>query len=88
MVAYYGFAKYLPASTSPITHWARKIRRMICRPIFDKCGDNVNVERGALGCIVKWIITSRNHSLILRLVCFGVANGYYNYCKPIVFLMK
>lgn len=47
LVAYYGFAKYLPASTSPLTHWARKIRRMICRPIFDKCGDNVNVERGA-----------------------------------------
>lgn len=47
MVAYYGFAKYLPASTSPMTHWARKIRRVICRPIFDKCGDNVNIESGA-----------------------------------------
>ena len=47
LVAYYGFARYLPASTSPMTRWARKIRRMICRHIFDKCGDNVNVERGA-----------------------------------------
>lgn len=47
LVAYYGFARYLPASTSPMTHWARRIRRMICRPIFDKCGDNVNVECGA-----------------------------------------
>lgn len=47
LIAYYGFAKYLPASTSPMTHWARKIRRTICRPIFDKCGDNVNVESGA-----------------------------------------
>ena len=47
LVAYYGFARYLPASTSPMTHWARKIRRVICRPIFDKCGDNVNVECGA-----------------------------------------
>ena len=47
LVAYYGFAKYLPASTSPMTHWARKIRRVICRPIFDKCGDNVNIESGA-----------------------------------------
>ena len=47
LVVYYGFAKYLPASTSPMTHWARKIRRIICRPIFDKCGDNVNIESGA-----------------------------------------
>ena len=47
LVAYYGFARYLPASTSPMTHWARRIRRIICRPIFDKCGDNVNVECGA-----------------------------------------
>ena len=47
LVAYYGFARYLPASTSPMTRWARKIRRLICRPIFDKCGENVNVESGA-----------------------------------------
>lgn len=47
LVVYYGFAKYLPASTSPMTHWTRKIRRIICRPIFDKCGDNVNIESGA-----------------------------------------
>lgn len=47
LVAYYGFAKYLPASTSPMTHWARKIRRIICCHIFDKCGDNVNIESGA-----------------------------------------
>lgn len=45
--AYYGFARFLPASTSPMTRWARKIRRIICRPIFDKCGDNVNIESGA-----------------------------------------
>lgn len=47
LVAYYGFARFLPASTSPMTRWARKIRRIICRPIFDKCGDNVNIESGA-----------------------------------------
>ena len=45
--AYYGFAQYLPASTNPMTHWARKIRRVIYRPIFDYCGKNVNVEQGA-----------------------------------------
>ena len=47
LAAYYGFARYLPKSTSPFTHWARSIRRAICRPLFDHCGPNVNVERGA-----------------------------------------
>ena len=47
LVAYYGFARFLPASTSPLTHWARKIRRFVCQPIFDHCGKNVNIERGA-----------------------------------------
>lgn len=41
LVAYYGFAMRLPASTSPMTHWTRTIRRAICRPLFDYCGENV-----------------------------------------------
>ena len=59
LVAYYGFARYLPASTSPMTRWARKIRRLICRPIFDKCGENVNVESGACfatGGVFVWVL--------------------------------
>lgn len=47
LIAYYGLARYLPASTSPKTRWARSIRRAICRPIFDSCGQKINVERGA-----------------------------------------
>ena len=48
LAAYYGFARFLPASTSSRTKWARSIRRFICRPLFDACGDNVNVEKGAV----------------------------------------
>lgn len=47
LVAYYGFARFLPSSTSPNTRWTRKVRRFFCRSLFDACGDNVNVERGA-----------------------------------------
>lgn len=47
LAAYYGFARYLPKSTSVYTRWARTIRRAICSPCFDHCGPNVNVERGA-----------------------------------------
>lgn len=47
LVAYYGFAKYLPSSTSPYTHWVRTIRRAVCHSLFDYCGTNVNIEKGA-----------------------------------------
>lgn len=47
LIAYYGFARFLPASTSPLTHWTREIRRFVCYPIFDYCGKNINIERGA-----------------------------------------
>ena len=47
LVVYYGFARYLPASTSPMTRWARKIRCAVCRPVFDYCGQSVNIEQGA-----------------------------------------
>lgn len=47
LACYYGFARFLPQSTNSLTQWARIIRRSVCRHIFDFCGDNVNVERGA-----------------------------------------
>ena len=30
-----------------MSHWARTIRRTIRRPLFDYCGEKVNVEKGA-----------------------------------------
>ena len=39
--------KNFPASTSPLTQMARGIRCFVCYPIFDHCGKNVNIERGA-----------------------------------------
>lgn len=47
LIAYYGFATYLPQSTSRFTKWTRSIRRLVCKPLFDFCGKNVNIERGA-----------------------------------------
>lgn len=47
LVVYYGFAKYLPASTSRITYWTRRIRLIICKSLFDECGENVNIEKNA-----------------------------------------
>lgn len=42
---YYGFARYLPRSYSPVSLGAMRIRRWICRRLFKHMGRNVNVER-------------------------------------------
>ena len=45
---YYGFASYLPRSSTPVLGKAFKfIRYSICRNIFASCGKHVNVERNA-----------------------------------------
>ncbi len=47
LAAYYGFARWLPASNHRAGRWARLIRRWICRGVFKSCGREVNIERGA-----------------------------------------
>jgi maltose O-acetyltransferase len=46
---YYGFARHLPQSSRPLGLGiiGRRTRGALCRCMFDKCGGNVNVERGA-----------------------------------------
>lgn len=44
---YYGFAQWLPASFHPGGKIAQRIRYMVCRSLFDRCGVSVNVEHGA-----------------------------------------
>lgn len=36
----------------------------------------------------KWILSSRTHSIPLRLICFLSANGLHDYCRPFISLMK
>ena len=40
--------RHLPASLSPGGKLWRWIRYWICRPLFASCGQNVNIERGAV----------------------------------------
>lgn len=48
LVVYYGFARFLPVSYTPIVGFiSKKIRYVICRRIFKSCGPNVNIERMA-----------------------------------------
>ena len=47
LIAYYGFARYLPASNTEFGWWVRPIRGFICRRIFQKAGNHITIERGA-----------------------------------------
>lgn len=48
LILYYGIAQYLPKSYSKfVGSSAKKIRYFLCKRIFYKCGENVNVERKA-----------------------------------------
>jgi maltose O-acetyltransferase len=44
---YYGFAQFLPASYAPGGKIWRKLRFLICRPLFAVCGKNINIESRA-----------------------------------------
>ena len=47
-VLYYGLARYLPTSGSPLSlGMSKPFRAMLCRYMFKSCGKNINVERGA-----------------------------------------
>lgn len=44
---YYRFARYLPSSIQTGGGISLRIRRLLCRHIFEYCGRNVNIEKGA-----------------------------------------
>ncbi len=46
-VIYNAFAKHLPKSNSPFKIFQNQIRVFCARLMFDKCGKNVNIQRGA-----------------------------------------
>lgn len=46
LVLYYGLAVYLP-ETHRFANVGGGLRRYLCKRIFRKCGENVNIERGA-----------------------------------------
>jgi maltose O-acetyltransferase len=47
LILYYGFAYWLPSSSSPGGALWKTIRYLLCRQLFAGCGRGVNVECGA-----------------------------------------
>ena len=46
-VAYWAVARHLPWSPRPGGRLARRVRATLVQSMLDRCGDHVNVERGA-----------------------------------------
>lgn len=46
LILYYGLMRHLPDSTMPGGRVWRKLRYLVCKPLFAACGDNVNIEQG------------------------------------------
>ncbi|MFW9873827.1 MAG: acyltransferase [Candidatus Thorarchaeota archaeon] len=48
LILYYGFAAHLPKSNRPYSfRLSKPIRYALCKNLFKKCGENVNIEKGA-----------------------------------------
>ena len=47
LLLYYGFVRWLPPSALPGGGFCRRLRFMVCRGLFERCGTNVNVESRA-----------------------------------------
>ena len=47
LIIYYAFAKHLPVSSIRGFRWCSKFRRVVCKPLFTYCGEDVNIEKGA-----------------------------------------
>lgn len=48
LLLYYGFAKHLPKSTTPVVgRVAKRLRASLCKKIFAKSGKKLNVEQAA-----------------------------------------
>ena len=47
LLLYYCFAQHLPESASRFGGASKKLRYILCKNIFKKCGKNVNINRHA-----------------------------------------
>ena len=74
LIIYYGFLRYLP-QYFPNGHECRKIRTCICRHIFRKCGENVNVKRGSFFGSGKNIEIGNNSDIGLNAHIAGIDRG-------------
>jgi len=66
LATYYALARFLPASTGPGGRLWRRVRYLVCSPLFASCGTNVNVEHGAMFRTGRLISIGNNSGLGVR----------------------
>lgn len=66
LMLYYGVAKHLPSSSRSSTRIFRIIRRLVCKPLFDECGTDLNIESGASFGTGRGIKIGNNSGLGIR----------------------
>jgi maltose O-acetyltransferase len=71
LLLYYFFARHLPGSEMPYGFGARRIRRLLCKGIFDRTGKNINIEHGAFFSSGKEIEIGENSGLGLNCRVMG-----------------
>lgn len=71
LAMYYGFAQYLPKSTSLFGGAFKSIRRMLAKGIFLRCGRNVNLENKAYFGTGKNISIGDNSGISTRCELYG-----------------
>ena len=47
LIFYYTLARWLPRADYPLGNTFKLVRGLTCRCIFEKCGKNINIEKGA-----------------------------------------
>lgn len=85
---YYGIARKLPRSNSPLCSFAGRLRRLLCRGLFKQMGKNVNIETGAYFGTGHQIIIGDYSGLGVNCTCVGsITIGAYVMMAPDVIII-
>lgn len=74
LFAYYSFFRYLPQYL-PNGSECKKVRWIVCKYIFRRCGKNVNVKRGAFFGLGRDIEIGNNSDIGLNAYIAGIGGG-------------
>lgn len=69
---YYGFARYLPNYPFSI---GGRFRGFLCKRIFKKCGNNINIEKWAYFGLGNDIVIGSNSGIGIRVNIYGIGSG-------------
>lgn len=66
---YHTIARHLPASFAKVSFFAKQVRRTCAKLFLEKCGNNVNIEKGAI--FSSKVTIGNNSGIGIRAVIHG-----------------